>query len=66
MKKQGWLILTRGKEEEIVIGDEIVVVRVMELRHDRVRLGIKAPSDIHVHRREIYEAIKSKEKGVRS
>lgn len=50
------LVLTRDKNESIVIGD-IVEVTIVEIRGDHVRLGIKAPRDVSVHRREVYDAI---------
>ncbi len=50
------LVLTRKVNQSIMIGDEIEVV-VLEVRGEQVRLGIKAPRHIAVHRREIYEAI---------
>jgi carbon storage regulator len=50
------LVLTRQKGESIRIGD--VQVTVVEIRGDRVRLGIEAPLDVPVHREEVYEAIK--------
>jgi carbon storage regulator len=56
------LVLSRKKNESIVINDDIRVV-VIEIRGDKVRLGIEAPKETPVHRREVYEAIK-KEKGV--
>ena len=51
------LVLSRNLEEAIMIGDE-VEVRVLEIRGDKVRLGIKAPAEIPVHRKEVYEAMK--------
>jgi len=51
------LVLTRKTNESIIIGEDIVLT-VIEIRSDRVRLGIKAPKEVSVHRREIYEAIK--------
>ena len=51
------LVLTRKKDESIIIGDEIAVM-VLGIEGDQVRLGITAPRDIAVHRREIYELIK--------
>lgn len=50
------LVLSRKKNESIVIGDNITIV-VVEIRGDKVRLGIKAPREVPVHRREVYEAI---------
>ena len=54
------LVLTRKTNECIIIGEDIVLT-VVEIRRDKVRLGIKAPREVSVHRREIYEAIKSGE-----
>jgi len=51
------LVLTRGKYEEIVIGDNIVVTMVEVQQDGRVRIGIDAPKDIPVHRREVYDKI---------
>ncbi len=51
------LVLTRKTQESIIIGEDIVLT-VIEIRRDRVRLGIKAPKEVSVHRRELYEAIK--------
>lgn len=51
------LVLSRHRDESIVIGDKIIVT-VVDIRGDKVRLGIEAPSEIPVHRREVYEAIK--------
>jgi len=50
------LVLTRKLHQSIVIGDGIEVV-VLEVRGEQVRLGIKAPRDVTVHRKEIYEQI---------
>jgi carbon storage regulator len=50
------LVLSRNRDESIVIGDNIVVT-VVDVRGDKVKLGIEAPQDISVHRREVYEAI---------
>ncbi len=50
------LVLSRKKNESIVINDNITVV-VVEIRGDKVRLGIEAPKEVPVHRREVYEAI---------
>ena len=54
------LVLTRKTNESIVIRDDIVVT-VVEIRHDRVRLGIEAPKTVAVHRREVYDRIKQSE-----
>ncbi|MCK4872231.1 MAG: carbon storage regulator CsrA [Phycisphaerales bacterium] len=51
------LVLSRQRDETIMIGDEIEVT-VVDIRGDKVRLGINAPTRIAVHRKEIYEAIK--------
>jgi carbon storage regulator len=50
------LVLSRQCDESIIIGDNIVVT-VVDVRGDKVRLGIQAPTEIPVHRREVYEAI---------
>lgn len=50
------LVLSRHRDESIIIGDEIVVT-VVEIRGDKVRLGIQAPTDVTVHREEIHQAI---------
>ena len=52
------LVLSRKKDEKIVIGDDIQIM-VIEVRRDKVRLGIQAPRDVSVHRREVYEAIQN-------
>ena len=54
------LVLSRKKNESIVINDDITVV-VVEIRGDKVRLGIEAPKEVPVHRREVYDAIKLSE-----
>jgi carbon storage regulator len=54
------LVLSRKKDETIVIGENIVVT-VVDVRGDKVRLGIAAPREVTVHRREVYEAIKRSE-----
>ena len=47
------LVLTRSKDEEIRIGDD-VIVRVLDVKGDRVRIGVQAPAEIPVHRQEVY------------
>jgi carbon storage regulator len=56
------LVLTRKVHQSIVIGDGIEVV-VLEVRGEQVRLGIKAPKDVAVHRKEIYEQIRDENVG---
>jgi len=51
------LVLSRQRDETIVIGDNIEVT-VVDIRGDKVRLGINAPKEVSVHRKEVYEAIK--------
>ena len=51
------LVLSRHRDESIMIGDDVVVT-IVDIRGDKVRLGIDAPQDIPVHRQEVYEAIK--------
>lgn len=50
------LVLSRKKNESIIIDDQIRIV-VVEVRGDKVRLGIEAPREIPVHRQEIHDAI---------
>lgn len=50
------LVLSRQRDESIMIGDDIVIT-IVDIRGDKVRLGIKAPTEIPVHRQEVYEAI---------
>ncbi len=50
------LVLSRKKDEKIIIGDNITIM-VIEIRGDKVRLGIEAPREVTVHRQEVYEAI---------
>jgi carbon storage regulator len=51
------LVLSRKKNESIIINDDITIV-VVEIRGDKVRLGVEAPKEIPVHRNEVYEAIR--------
>ena len=55
-KEASMLVLSRQRDESIIIGEDIVVT-IVDIRGDKVRLGIEAPSEIPVHRREIHEAI---------
>jgi carbon storage regulator len=50
------LVLSRKRDESIIIGDSVVVT-VVDIRGDKVRLGIEAPKEVPVHRREVYDAI---------
>jgi len=50
------LVLSRQKDESIMIGDDVKIT-IVDVRGDKVRLGISAPKEIPVHRMEIYEAI---------
>ena len=50
------LVLSRKKNESIVINNDITIV-VVEIRGDKVRLGVEAPKEVPVHRQEVYEAI---------
>ena len=54
------LVLSRKINETIIINDNIVVT-VVDIRGDKVRLGIEAPKDVPVHRQEVYDAIKRAE-----
>lgn len=51
------LVLSRQRDETIMIGDDIEIT-VVDIRGDKVRLGIAAPASVPVHRKEVYEAIK--------
>lgn len=51
------LVLSRQRDESIVIGDSIIVT-VVDIRGDKVRLGIEAPKEYPVHRQEVYDAIR--------
>jgi len=54
------LILSRQKDDSIIIGDDIEIT-VVDIRGDKVRLGINAPRSVSVHRKEIYDAIQKEE-----
>lgn len=51
------LVLTRGTNETIMIGDQIEIT-IVEVRGDKVRVGIRAPAAVPVHRKEVYLAIR--------
>ena len=50
------LVLSRQRDQRIIIGDNVVIT-VVDVRGDKVKLGIEAPKEISVHRQEVYEAI---------
>lgn len=50
------LVLSRQRDESIIIGDNVSVT-IVDIRGDKVRLGIQAPAEVTVHRQEVYEAI---------
>jgi carbon storage regulator len=54
------LVLSRKKNESIVV-DEAIVITVLEIRGDKVRLGIEAPKSVPIHRSEVYAAIQSQQ-----
>jgi len=58
-RRTGMLVLSRKKNESIVINNDITVT-VVEIRGDKVRLGIAAPKEVPIHRQEVYEALKGR------
>ena len=54
------LVLSRKKNEKIVI-DENIIITIVEVRGDKVRLGIEAPRDVPIHRSEVYDAIQNEQ-----
>ena len=50
------LVLSRSKDESIMIGDEVEIM-IVDIKGDKVRFGITAPRSIAVHRKEVYDAI---------
>jgi len=60
------LVLSRQKDESIMVGDEVEIT-IVDVRGDKVRLGITAPRSIDVHRKEVYEAIqREKEEAIKT
>jgi carbon storage regulator len=55
-KEPRMLVLSRQRDETIMIGDDIEIT-VVDIRGDKVRLGINAPTEVSVHRKEVWEAI---------
>ena len=60
-KELEMLVLSRQRDESIMIGDDVEII-IVDVRGDKVRLGITAPKSIPVHRREIYDAIQREKK----
>jgi len=56
------LVLSRQRDQTIIIGDNIEIT-VVDIRGEKVRLGISAPAHIAVHRKEVYDSIKQSDKG---
>ena len=55
------LVLSRQRDQTIIIGDDIEIT-VVDIRGEKVRLGISAPAHIPVHRKEVYDSIKQSDK----
>lgn len=55
------LVLSRKRDESIIIGDEIVIT-VVDIRGEQIKIGVTAPKDVSIHRHEIYEAIQEENK----
>lgn len=56
------LVLQRKRDQEIMIGDDIRIT-IADIRGDKVRIGVTAPFDMPVHRKEVWEAIQKEKKG---
>jgi len=55
------LVLSRQKDESIMVGDDVEIV-ICDVKGDNVKLGIRAPRSIEVHRKEVYDAIQAEKK----
>jgi carbon storage regulator len=51
------LILSRTRDQQVIIGNEMVTITVVDIRGDRVRLGFTASKEVPIHRKEVYDAI---------
>ena len=51
------LVLSRKEHESIIIGEGLITLTIVDIRGDKVRIGIEAPKDVSVHRNEVFEAI---------
>ena len=60
------LVLSRKMNESIIIGDNKIVITVVDIRGDNVRIGIVAPKEITVHREEVFRAIKKQEEEIKA
>lgn len=58
------LVLSRQRDETIIIGDDIEIT-VVDIRGEKVRIGINAPAHVPVHRKEVYEAMKRENEAAR-
>lgn len=54
------LVLSRHIDEQIIVGDDIVIT-LIDIRGDKVRLGVEAPAEIPVHRREVWERLRERD-----
>ena len=59
------LVLSRKKSESVMIGDDVVVT-IVEIRGDKVRIGITAPTETPVHREEVFRAIQKESSASKS
>lgn len=55
------LVLSRKRDESIIIGDDIVIT-VVDIKGEQVKIGVEAPKMVSIHRKEVYEAIQSENK----
>ncbi|MCA9210810.1 MAG: carbon storage regulator CsrA [Pirellulaceae bacterium] len=51
------LVLSRKRDQQIMLGDSVVIT-IVDIRGDKVRIGVEAPPDVPIHRHEVYEAIR--------